>query len=199
MRSLLEAPARQSRPRRSVNILLWLLPIGVLLGLIACGYLMLGIEGAIVVAVAILGIFVAVVCLVSFVRMISESSKKAALAFLITSLLLGLILSAVFPYIRPQAERAKVNATRASIHMIQQAMGEFKDQNRRYPTTEEGLDALVHPPANVKGPFLEKLPTDAWTHSFVYEAPAENGEAYRVHSMGPDGRDGTPDDVYEEK
>lgn len=70
----------------------------------------------------------------------------------------------------------------------------------RYPSSEEGLDALIHKPEKAgnrwKGPYVEKLPADPWGRPYQYRYPGiKNKESYDVWSMGPSGRDGADDNI----
>ncbi len=90
--------------------------------------------------------------------------------------------------------------TRASLDMLKQALNNFEVDHDRFPTTAEGLDALVHRPPGMPDwhPRLEKIPLDAWGHPFVYRKPTTTGQQfYDLYSLGPDGQDATPDDIWE--
>jgi len=95
--------------------------------------------------------------------------------------------------------RAKVAAARVSIAQIEVAVDTFEVDCGRYPTTEEGLGALLRPPAGLaewKGPYLKRMPTDPWGNPYVYLRPGRhNPNGYDVHSRGSDGRDGGGDDI----
>ncbi len=69
-----------------------------------------------------------------------------------------------------------------------------------YPSTSEGLQALIHSPAGKenrwKGPYIDKIPLDPWKNPYQYRFPGiHNPRGYDVWSMGPDGADGSPDDI----
>lgn len=70
-----------------------------------------------------------------------------------------------------------------------------------YPSTQEGLDVLLYPPegdksARWKGPYADSIPKDPWGNPYQYCYPGvHNKTSYDVWSMGPDGQDGTPDDI----
>ncbi len=100
----------------------------------------------------------------------------------------------------PAGDAAKIKATLVSLDMIKQALNTFEVDQDRFPTTAEGLEALVHQPAGTTDwhPYLEKLPSDAWGHPFVYRCPSTTGKPfYDLYSIGPDGKDGTADDINE--
>lgn len=101
----------------------------------------------------------------------------------------------------PQAE-APIKSTRTSIGMIKLALNTFWNDHGRFPTNAEGLDALVHQPPDVAEwhPYLEKLPPDAWNQPFVYRCPSTTGQPlYDIYSIGPDGQDGTADDIWDKQ
>jgi len=89
---------------------------------------------------------------------------------------------------------------------LKTGLGMFEVDIGRYPTTAEGLDALLSKPSdlsitNWRGPYLEKAGDlknlkDPWGHEYIYRCPgAHNPDRYVLYSMGPDGKDGTPDDI----
>ena len=100
----------------------------------------------------------------------------------------------------PAATAAKKAAARANLAALSAALDMFEVDFGRYPTTEEGLDALVHPPAdhtNWHGPYVQKLPFDPWGHAYQYNRPGRNAP-YEVICFGADGRvggDGADKDI----
>ena len=81
---------------------------------------------------------------------------------------------------------------------IETAIGAFEIDNGRYPSTQEGLDALLSAPADAegwRGPYLTRgLPKDPWGNEYVYRYPGqENPDGFDLYSMGPDGREGNDD------
>ena len=96
---------------------------------------------------------------------------------------------------------AKISSTPISRNFatIKSALANFEIEFDRAPTTAEGLDALVHKPpglSNWSYPFLEGPPLDLWGHPFIYRCPGSEGALYDLHSIGPDGIDGTGDDIW---
>lgn len=76
----------------------------------------------------------------------------------------------------------------------------FKLSNGRYPTTEEGLNALVKAPDALKdrwdGPYIRSLPNDPWGNPYQYKFPAQKStDGYDIWSMGPDAQSDTEDDI----
>jgi general secretion pathway protein G len=108
----------------------------------------------------------------------------------ILALLAGLVGSQVIGYLG----RAKSDTARLQVEQLSQSLDLFMIDAGRYPTTEEGLEALVKAPKNVNnwhGPYLKKgtVPKDPWGRDYVYRSPGEHG-AYDLYSLGADGAEG---------
>lgn len=113
---------------------------------------------------------------------------------LVVLVIIGILASLVVPTVLDRAEGAKVTAARTDVNNIMQALKLYKLDNGRYPSADQGLEALVRkpttgtPPANWK-PYIEKLPTDPWKKSYQYVIPGVKGEI-DVYSFGADGVNG---------
>ena len=113
---------------------------------------------------------------------------------LVVLVIIGVLAAHVVPNVLDRAEDARVTAARTDVNNLMQALKLYKLDNQRYPSAEQGLDALVHkptvgtPPANWK-PYLEKLPNDPWGHPYQFANPGVKGEV-DVYSFGADGRAG---------
>ena len=93
-------------------------------------------------------------------------------------------------------------ANAAKIHSLETALVSYKIETNWYPTTEQGLLALVVKPTTVmpQKPFHQLIPPelmiDSWNHEFQYRIPGiHNPDGYDVWSLGPDGVNGTEDDI----
>ena len=95
--------------------------------------------------------------------------------------------------------RAKRRAAETDIAMLASALTLFEADTGRYPTTAEGLAALVQEPAGVKnwrGPYIQKMAHDPRGRPYVYRCPGlHNGSGFDLSSLGPDGQEGTADNV----
>jgi type II secretion system protein G len=93
---------------------------------------------------------------------------------------------------------ARKAAVKTDISMFTQALGQFQVDCGRYPTTEEGLAALIERPPSIptaqwRHPYLnlQKIPTDPWGRPFIYKSPGSHyTNAYDCYSVGPEGRGG---------
>jgi general secretion pathway protein G len=102
----------------------------------------------------------------------------------------------------PVQRRANVNAAKSQIGLFKTPLGLYQNDIGNYPMTEQGLMGLVQPPADAppgkwNGPYLEgNIPLDPWGRQYNYKYPGDrNPQSYDVWSAGPDGVDGTEDDV----
>jgi general secretion pathway protein G len=138
---------------------------------------------------------------------ITNYPAAAKRAFTLIELLLVLVILAVLagvvlPRMLGKAKDARIGAAKAQISIIESSLGRFDLDNDRLPTTEEGLEALVAAPPELtekwKGPYLDKgLPKDPFGKEYVYRNPGQrNAASFDLYSVGPDGVEGTDDDVW---
>ena len=112
---------------------------------------------------------------------------------MVVIVILGLLAALVVPKLIGRTEEAKKTQARVQIKHIEQALGLFKLDNGFFPSTEQGLEALVRlpdagrAPKNYrKGGYLDRVPKDPWGNAYVYVSPGSHGE-YDVSSQGADG------------
>jgi general secretion pathway protein G len=115
---------------------------------------------------------------------------------LVVVVILGLLATLVIPRVVGRGEEAKRTATLVQVREVEQALDLFKLDNGFYPTTEQGLEALVQKPSGYPEPrnyrddgYMKKLPSDPWGRPYVYRCPGEHGE-FDLFSVGPDGEEG---------
>ena len=113
---------------------------------------------------------------------------------MVVIVILGVLASLVVPRVMSRPDEARVVAAQQDIATLMQALRLYKLDNLHYPTTAQGLRALVERPGgepvpqNWK-PYLERLPTDPWGNPYQYLNPGIHGEV-DVMSFGADGRPG---------
>jgi general secretion pathway protein G len=111
-------------------------------------------------------------------------------------IIIGLLATLVVTKVASKIDQAKVTTTKANLKALHTAVNQFKMDTSRFPTEEEGLNALVDPPADVEnyepGGYLEttEVPKDAWGREFIYELYPESGKPFVIKSLGADGQDG---------
>ena len=119
---------------------------------------------------------------------------------LIVVTILGILVAMVVPRLAGRTEQARVGRAQADVKgNIGLALDLFEVDNGRYPTSEEGLAALRTQPVGVKnwhGPYLKQEPIDPWGKPYRYLYPGRNNpQDYDLFSPGPDGAEGTSDDI----
>lgn len=113
---------------------------------------------------------------------------------MVVLVVIGVLAALIVPNVLDRAEDARVTAAKTDVNNLMQALKLYKLDNQRYPSAEQGLNALVTRPSN--GPaapnwrrYLDKLPTDPWNHAYQYLNPGVHGEV-DVLSLGADGQAG---------
>ncbi len=118
------------------------------------------------------------------------------LEIMVVIVILGLLVSIVAPNVLQNQDRAMVEKAKADIAMLEQALDMYKLDNHSYPTTDQGLDALVNKPTSSPEPrnyrsdgYIKRLPQDPWGNQYQYLQPGEHGP-YDLYSTGADGDEG---------
>ena len=116
------------------------------------------------------------------------------LELMVVVVIIGVLAALIAPRVIERAEEAKVTAAKADIASLMNALKLYKLDNGRYPTADQGLDALVNRPTTgpVSGnwkPELDKLKNDPWGHPYQYVIPGTHGDI-DVFSFGADGQPG---------
>jgi general secretion pathway protein G len=132
-------------------------------------------------------------------RRVTVSRREAGftlLELLVVLAILGLLIGLVAPRVLGILGTAKEKIAQQSIERLGTVLDIYKLDVGSYPTTEQGLEALLARPPDVahwNGPYLKgsKLPEDPWGHPFLYRSPSERpGYEYDLYSLGPTGRPG---------
>jgi len=115
---------------------------------------------------------------------------------MVVIVIIGLLSALVGPRLIGQSDEAKRKTTATQIAQLEQVLGLFQLDNGFYPTTEQGLEALVKEPSlppeplnYKKGGYMKKVPKDAWGRDFIYRCPGERGD-FDIMSYGSDGKEG---------
>lgn len=129
-----------------------------------------------------------------FSRRLSRRAGFTLVEMLVVLAIIGSIASLVGPRVLNYLSESKVKTAQIQMENIASALDLFYLDAGRYPSSEEGLNALVQRPAGASswnGPYLKatSVPKDPWGHAFLYRAPGQNGP-YDVGSLGPEGREG---------
>ncbi|AWB56485.1 MULTISPECIES: type II secretion system major pseudopilin GspG [unclassified Colwellia] len=123
------------------------------------------------------------------------------LEVMVVIVILGILASMVVPNLMGSQERANMQKAVSDINALETSLSMYKMDNYKYPSTEQGLEALVTetdiepmPRRFPEGGYVKRLPNDPWGSEYQLLNPGENG-AMDVFSMGPDGEPGTDDDI----
>lgn len=115
---------------------------------------------------------------------------------MVVIVILGILSALVVPNIIHKAGDARIAAARSDLAAIGQALDMYKLDNSTYPSTDQGLEALVKKPSGSPAPrnwnpngYLKKLPEDPWHKAYEYSSPAD-GAPYEIRTLGADGREG---------
>ena len=131
-------------------------------------------------------------------RRLTDNRGLTLIEIMVVVVILGILATLLVPRIMGREEQAKRVKAQVQIESLETALKLYKLDNGYYPTTEQGLQALVEPPtvgqlprAGRDGGYLEKgrVPKDPWDNDFVYLSPGVNGD-YDLSSYGAEGEPG---------
>ena len=112
---------------------------------------------------------------------------------MVVVVIIGLLAAIVAPNLIGNIDRAAVTRARADIRTIDNALNLYRLDNFRYPSSDEGLQALVTNPGEASAPnwkqYLRSVPSDPWNNDYLYASPGRQGD-YEVYTLGADGQEG---------
>ncbi|HVC50593.1 MAG TPA: type II secretion system major pseudopilin GspG [Stellaceae bacterium] len=116
------------------------------------------------------------------------------LELLVVLAILGLLVGLVAPQVMKYFDRAKTDTARVDIHNIEEALDLFRLDVGRYPTQQEGIEALVIKPPGIagwEGPYIKQraVPKDPWGQPYHYRVPGQHGD-YDLYTLGADNAPG---------
>jgi general secretion pathway protein G len=124
---------------------------------------------------------------------ISDRQGFTLVELLVVMAIIALLAALVAPKIFPKLGKGKTSATQAQIELFGQALDQYRLDTGKYPTSEQGLQALITNPGDDKwqGPYLKKnlIPLDPWGKPYNYVCPGTHGD-YDLFSYGRDGTAG---------
>ncbi len=126
----------------------------------------------------------------------ARQSGFTLLEIMVVIVILGLLVAIVAPNVLESQDKAMVEKARADISVLEQALDMYKLDNYVYPSTDQGLEALVNKPDTSPEPknyrkngYIKRLPEDPWGNPYQYIQPGEHGP-YDLYSTGADGEEG---------
>ena len=130
----------------------------------------------------------------------NKSGAFTLIEIMVVVVILGILAATIIPQFMGTTQDAKVGAAKAHIAELEAALGRLNIHLDRYPTTEEGLKALITAPAGEegkwRGPYINLLRDDPWGHPYQYKSPGvKNPTRFDLWSRGADGADGGEGDA----
>jgi general secretion pathway protein G len=128
-----------------------------------------------------------------------QQSGFTLIEIMVVVVIIGILAALVGPKLFGQVDKARVQAAKAEISTIESAMKFYRLDNFAYPTTEQGIDALVTKPndPSIKnwnpGGYLERMPSDPWGNPYLYLNPGNQGGDIDVYTLGADAAPGGED------
>lgn len=126
----------------------------------------------------------------------NRSRGFTLIEIMVVMVILGLLVALVAPNIMGRGDEARVTAAEAQLRNISSALDLYRLDNSHYPSTEQGLEALVEKPTGSPEPsnwnpegYMNAIPQDPWGHEYQYVQPGSEGP-YDLYSYGADGREG---------
>jgi general secretion pathway protein G len=133
----------------------------------------------------------------STIRSLASVRRRAAgftlIEVLVVVVILGILAAVIVPNVMGQPEEARITKARSDIRVLEAALDQYKLDNFNYPTTDQGLTALVNTPNGLpearnwrEGGYVKRLQDDPWGNPYRFLSPGARG-AIDVYSLGPDG------------
>ena len=107
---------------------------------------------------------------------------------MVVVIIIGILISLVGTNVFTAMDEAEVTTTQFQMKQIETSLSMYRLKNSRYPSTDQGLEALVNPPGGERS-YMESIPKDAWGNEYQYRSPGQHGD-YDLWSLGRDGQEG---------
>ena len=115
---------------------------------------------------------------------------------MVVVIIIGLLAAVIVPNVISRVEEARVTKAKSDIQALEAALTMFKLDNSKYPTTDQGLQALVVQPTDPSirhwkiGGYLDRVSKDPWGAEYQYASPGTHGKEYDLYTLGADGQPG---------
>lgn len=129
---------------------------------------------------------------------LSDQRGFTLIEIMIVIAIIGLLATIVGTSVKGYLDRANIAAAKVQISNFKIALSSYMGDNGTYPTTEQGLQALVEIPQTEpipsnyhSKPYISKIPKDPWKRDYIYRCPADNSDGFEIISLGPEGKEGS--------
>ncbi len=116
------------------------------------------------------------------------------LEIIVVITIIAILAAYIAPKVAGRADDARISKAKNDIQVLESALELYRLDNFSYPTTEQGLRALVEKPADAKnwkaGGYVKKLRKDPWGNDYHYARPGRDGAEYEIYSLGADNAEG---------
>jgi general secretion pathway protein G len=130
--------------------------------------------------------------------------RKSALAsahgftlieIMVVVIIIGLLAAVIVPQVVSKVDEARVSKAKEDIQSLETALTEYRLDNSQYPSTDDGLQALIKQPNDPSvthwhGPYVQRLSNDPWGRPYQYANPGTHGQPYDLYTLGADGQPG---------
>ena len=131
--------------------------------------------------------------------LLKQSKGFTLIELMLVVVIIGILAGISITRISPLQNKVKIKTAKGEIGVIRSALSLYNLDVGDFPTTQEGLDALINNPGDDDwdGPYLDsnKVPKDPWKNSYKYIQPGEISPDYDLRSFGPNGLEGDDDDI----
>lgn len=134
-------------------------------------------------------------------RKLHKQSGLTLIELMVVIVILGILSALIVPNVLGYLEKANKQKVVSDITSLENSLEAYRLDNKRYPTTEQGLDAIVNEPtiepkpkAYREGGYIRRLPEDPWGNQYQIRQPGEHGKI-DIYSFGEDGEPDTDDDI----
>ncbi|MEE8305490.1 MAG: type II secretion system major pseudopilin GspG [Candidatus Tectomicrobia bacterium] len=132
-------------------------------------------------------------------RLLRNHAGFTLIELMVVIIILGLLAAIVMPRVVGQTDKARYEKAKVQMRILEDSLKRYKLDSGRYPTTEQGLEALVRQPTTgtlprnwQEGGYLDKseVPLDSWDNAYIYISPGQHGPDYDLISLGADSLEG---------
>ena len=127
----------------------------------------------------------------------SSQNGFTLIEIMVVVVIIGLLAAFIVPQVMGRVDEARVTKVKGDVQMLETALSMYRLDTARYPTSQQGLMALVTKPEDPAvrnwktGGYLSRVSKDPWGNEYRYAYPGQKGREYDLYSLGPDGQEGT--------